>query len=156
ELPRSIDDEERLAAMRIKLLEARAERVRPGLDDKILADWNGLMIAGLANAGTLLNEPEWIELAAQSFAFIAETMTRDDRLGHAWRTGQLVYPGLASDFASMIRAALSLHEATGQPTYLAHAVNWQSALERHYADAETGRYFLTADDAEGLIVRPHS
>jgi uncharacterized protein len=156
DLPRSIDDEGRLAAMRTKLLDARAQRVRPGLDDKILADWNGLMIAGLANASTLLNEPEWVELAGQSFVFVAENMTRGDRLGHAWRAGQLVYPGLASDFASMIRAALSLHEATGQPTYLAHAVSWQSALERHYADAESGRYFLTAKDAEGLIVRPHS
>ncbi len=156
DLPRSMDDENRLAALRTKLLEARAERVRPSLDDKILADWNGLMIAGLANASTLLNEPEWIELASQAYGFIAEAMTRDDRVGHAWRGGQLVYPGLSSDFASMVRAALSLHEATGQPTYLADAIRWQSALERHYADTESGRYFLTANDAQGLIVRPHS
>ncbi len=156
DLPRSIDDEPRLAALRMKLLEARAQRVRPGLDDKILADWNGLMIAGLVNAGTLVDEPEWTELASQAYEFIAGTMTRGGRIGHAWRAGQLVYPGLASDFASMVRAALSLHEATGQPTYLTDAVSWQSALERHYADAESGRYFLTADDAQDLIVRPHS
>jgi uncharacterized protein YyaL (SSP411 family) len=56
----------------------------------------------------------------------------------------------------MVRAALALHEATGEAAYLARAVSWQSALERHYADAATGRYFLTADDAEGLVVRPHS
>ena len=155
-LPRSIGDDNRLAAMRTKLLEARAQRVRPSLDDKILADWNGLMIAGLTNASTLVDEPEWIELASQAYDFIAEAMTRGDRVGHAWRGGQLVYPGLASDFAGMIRAALSLHEATGRPAYLAHAISWQSALERHYADAESGRYFLTADDAQGLIVRPHS
>jgi uncharacterized protein YyaL (SSP411 family) len=156
DLPRNIDDEARLAALRMKLLEARAQRVRPGLDDKILADWNGLMIAGLANASTLVDEPEWIELASQAYEFIAGTMTRGDRIGHAWRGGQLVYPGLASDFASMVRAGLSLHEATGRPTYLADAVRWQSALEHHYADAESGRYFLTADDAQDLIVRPHS
>ncbi len=156
DLPRSKDDEKRLAALRTKLLDARAQRVRPSLDDKILADWNGLMIAGLANASTLLDEPEWIELASQAYGFIAKAMTRDDRVGHAWRGGQLVYPGLSSDFASMVRAALSLHEATGQPTYLADATRWQSALERHYADAESGRYFLTANDAQGLIVRPHS
>jgi hypothetical protein len=156
DLPRSIDDEARLAALRMKLLEARAQRVRPGLDDKILADWNGLMIAGLANASTLVDEPEWIELASQAYEFIAGTMTLGDRIGHAWRGGQLVYPGLASDFASMVRAGLSLHETTGRPTYLADAVRWQSALEHHYADAESGRYFLTADDAHDLIVRPHS
>jgi uncharacterized protein YyaL (SSP411 family) len=155
-LPRSIDDEERLAALRTKLLGARAQRVRPSLDDKILADWNGLMIAGLANASPLVDEPEWIEFASQAYDFIAGTMTRGDRIGHAWRGDQLVYPGLASDFASMVRAALSLHEATGRPTYLATAISWQSALERHYVDAESGRYFLTANDAQCLIVRPHS
>jgi uncharacterized protein YyaL (SSP411 family) len=142
--------------LREKLLQARGGRVRPGLDDKVLADWNGLMIAGLVNAGVLLDEPDWITLAARAFAFIATSMTRGDRLGHAWRAGRLVYPGLASDFAAMVRAALALHEATGDQTYLARAVAWQAALERHYADTATGRYFLTADDAEGLVVRPHS
>jgi uncharacterized protein YyaL (SSP411 family) len=155
-LPRSIEDHSRLAALQMKLLETRAQRVRPSLDDKVLTDWNGLMIAGLANSSLLVDEPEWIELAAQAYDFIARTMTQGDRVGHAWRTGRLVYPGLASDFASMVRAALSLHETTGHPAYLSDAMRWQSALERHYADSESGRYFLTANDASGLIVRPHS
>ncbi len=156
ELPRSIEGGRRLAALRTKLLEVRAQRVRPSLDDKVLADWNGLLIAGLANAGTLVDEPEWTRLAAQAYDFIAKTMTQGDRIGHAWRAGRLVYPGLASDFASMVRAALALHESTGHPTYLSDAIRWQSALERHYTDIGTGRYFLSADDAEGLVVRPHS
>ncbi|HSR75633.1 MAG TPA: thioredoxin domain-containing protein [Xanthobacteraceae bacterium] len=155
-LPRSMDDEARLAALRHKLFEARERRVRPGLDDKVLADWNGLMIAGLVNAGVLLGAPDWIALAAHAFSFVASSMTRQDRLGHAWRAGRLVYPGLSPDFAAMVRAALALHEATGDQAYLARAVAWQSALEHHYIDAATGRYFLTADDAEGLVVRPHS
>jgi uncharacterized protein YyaL (SSP411 family) len=155
-LPRSMDDEARLAALRHKLFEARERRVRPGLDDKVLADWNGLMIAGLVNAGVLLSAPDWIALAARAFSFVASSMTRQDRLGHAWRAGRLVYPGLSPDFAAMVRAALALHEATGDQAYLARAVAWQSALEHHYIDAATGRYFLTADDAEGLVVRPHS
>jgi uncharacterized protein YyaL (SSP411 family) len=155
-LPRSMDDEARLAALRHKLSEARERRVRPGLDDKVLADWNGLMIAGLVNAGVLLSAPDWIALAARAFSFVASSMTRQDRLGHAWRAGRLVYPGLSPDFAAMVRAALALHEATGDQAYLARAVAWQSALEHHYIDAATGRYFLTADDAEGLVVRPHS
>ncbi len=156
DLPRDIADEPRLAALRSVLRGAREKRVRPALDDKVLADWNGLMIAGLVNAGILLEEPSWIALAAGAFDFVATAMTRGDRLGHAWRAGRLVYPGLASDFAAMIRAALALHEATGEMRYLERAKSWQSALERHYADAATGRYFLTADDAEGLVVRPHS
>jgi uncharacterized protein len=134
----------------------RDTRVRPGLDDKILADWNGLMIAALANAGLMFDEREWIEIAARAFAFIARTMTRADRLGHSWRRAQLKFPGLASDFAAMIRAALALYEATGQQGYLQQALIWQQALDRDYADAETGTYYLTAADAEGLVVRPAS
>ena len=65
----------------------RSKRVRPGLDDKVLADWNGLMIAGLANAGTMLGEPAWIEMAARAFDFIVRSMTKGDRLGHSWREG---------------------------------------------------------------------
>ena len=108
--------EARLAMLRDKLFMLREKRVRPGLDDKVLADWNGLMIAALANAGSMLGEPDWIELAERAFDFIAQSMTKGDRLGHSWREGRLLYPGLASDFANMIRAALALYEATGQRT----------------------------------------
>ncbi len=155
-VPRSVEDEARLAGLRAKLLAARDSRVRPGLDDKVLADWNGLMIAALANAGLMLGEPTWLELAARAFDFVASTMTRSDRLGHSWRAGRLKFPGLASDFAAMIRAALALHEATGTRKYLDQALTWQHALDRDYADAATGTYYLTAADAEGLVVRPAS
>ncbi|MFZ3335805.1 MAG: thioredoxin domain-containing protein [Xanthobacteraceae bacterium] len=152
--PRSEADEARLAALRQKLLTARAERVRPGLDDKVLADWNGLMIAALINASLLLEQPPWIALAQRAFDFIAQAMTRGDRLGHSWREGKLKFPGLASDFAAMIRAALALYEATGQRAYLDRALEWQRALDRDYADGATGTYYLTAADAEGLVIRP--
>ena len=114
--PRSDDDEARLAALRTKLLGVRDTRIRPGLDDKVLADWNGLMIAALANASLLFAEPSWLDTAERAFAFIARAMTRGDRLGHSWREGQLKFPGLASDFAAMIRAALALYESTGRPS----------------------------------------
>ena len=154
--PRSDDDEARLAALRAKLLSVRATRVRPGLDDKVLADWNGLMIAALANASLMFAEPSWRDMAERAFAFIARAMTRGDRLGHSWREGKLKFPGLASDFAAMIRAALALYEATGRQSYLDQAVAWQRALDRDYADAEAGTYYLTAADAEGLVIRPAS
>jgi uncharacterized protein len=153
-LPRSEADEARLASLRAKLLAVRDARVRPGLDDKVLADWNGLMIAALANAGMLLSEPSWVKMAARAFDVVARTMSRGDRLGHSWRAGQLKFPGLASDFAAMIRAALALHEATGAQKYLDQALAWQRALDRDYANAETGTYYLTAADAEGLVIRP--
>ncbi len=152
--PRSEADETRLGALREKLLAARSHRVRPGLDDKVLADWNGLMIAALVNAGLLLQQPTWIEMAQRAFDFIARDMTRGDRLGHSWRDGKLKFPGLASDFAAMIRAALALYEATGQQRYLDRALEWQRALDRDYVDAAAGSYYLTAVDAEGLVIRP--
>ncbi len=147
---------EQLAAMRDVLFAARAKRIRPGLDDKILADWNGLMIAALAYAATAFDKPEWLVLARTAFDFVLRTMTRDSRLGHSWRAGKLLLPGLASDYAAMIRAALALYEATGEAPFLQQALSWQGALDAHYADKDHGGYYLTANDAEGLIIRPHS
>ena len=154
--PRSEADEARLASLRAILLEARAGRVRPGLDDKVLADWNGLMIASLVNAGVILDEPSWLEMARHAFDFIAQAMTKHDRLGHSWRAGKLLFPGLASDFAAMIRAALALYEATGEHICLERAVSWQAAFDAHYGDPDTGGYYLSADDASDLLLRPHS
>ena len=158
--PRSDADEARLKALRDILLDARAARVRPGLDDKILADWNGLMIAALVNAGIILDEPSWLAMASRAFDFIAGSMTKGDRqnnrLGHSWREGQLLFPGLASDFAAMIRAALALFEATGEMRFLDQAVRWQGAFDKHHSDPQTGGYYWSADDAGDLILRPHS
>jgi uncharacterized protein YyaL (SSP411 family) len=153
-VPRSVDDEQRLAALREKLLSLREERVRPGRDDKVLADWNGLMIAALVNAGLAFGEPLWVEMAARAFLFIDAKMSHGDRLGHSWRAGKLVVPGLASDHAAMIRAALALYEASDEHAYLERALDWQATLDRHYGNPDNGGYFLTADDAEGLVVRP--
>jgi uncharacterized protein YyaL (SSP411 family) len=155
-LPRSMEDEGRLAMLRSMLHKEREKRVRPGLDDKVLADWNGLMIAALANAGAMLGADAWIGLGEKTFDFIDKNMTRGDRLGHSWREGRLLFPGLASDFAAMIRAALALYEATGEARYLDRALTWQAAFDRHYANPTNGGYYLTADDAEGLVVRPGS
>ncbi|WP_262297297.1 hypothetical protein [Microvirga sesbaniae] len=69
--------------MRAKLLERRTGRLRPGLDDKVLADWNGLMIAALAHAAPLLDRPDWIGLAARAYLFVRHAMSRDGRLGHS-------------------------------------------------------------------------
>ena len=155
-LPRSIEDEAKLAMLRQKLFMLREGRIRPGLDDKVLADWNGLMIAALANAGAMLEQPDWIARADKAFDFIAKSMTRGDRLGHSWRQGKLLYPGLASDFACMIRAALALYEATGRRERLDQALAWQRAFDAAYANPQNGGYYLTASDAEGLVVRPAS
>ncbi len=149
-----------LSMLRGKLLKERENRIRPGLDDKVLADWNGLMISALVNAAVILDEPSWLAMARRAFDFVAQQMTRGDRhnsrLGHSWREGQLLLPGLASDYAAMIRAALALYEATGEGPFLERALAWQRQLDAHYADRDSGAYFLTADDASDLVVRPHS
>ncbi len=150
-------DEARLAQLRGLLLDIRDRRVRPGLDDKVLADWNGLMIAALTNAGVILDEPSWIAMARRAFDFINRAMTVGaSRLGHSFRAGRTLYPGLASDYAAMIRAALALYEVSGEPGLLEQALTWQAALDRHYADADSGGYYLTADDAGDLLLRPHA
>jgi uncharacterized protein len=155
-LPRSMEYEHRLAMLRPMLHKKRETRVRPGLDDKVLSDWNGLMIAALVNAGVILDRSAWLNLARRAFEFVAQQMVQNQRLGHSWRAGKLLFPGLASDFAAMIRAALALYEATGERAFLEQALAWQQAFDAHYADPDTGGYFLSADDASDLLLRPHS
>ncbi|MEJ0092353.1 MAG: thioredoxin domain-containing protein [Methylocella sp.] len=162
----SAEDEARLTTLRQMLFEAREKRVHPGLDDKIMADWNGLMIAALVNAATLLREPQWIALAARAYDFIISTMQYVDpqgnkRLGHSWRAGVLVTPGLALDHAAMMRAALALHEARNLPglaarlhrDYLADAIGWAEALETYHVDSASGLLCMAATDASDVILR---
>ena len=149
------DRELRFARDRARLLERRAGRVRPATDDKVLADWNGAMIHALVVTGRRLNRPEWIDRAVAAYRFVAAEMGYGDRLGHAWRDGRLVRPGLSSDLVHMARAALALAETLGPDPWLADALRWMTTLETHHADP-AGGWFLTADDAEALIVRPAS
>ena len=163
--PPALAEEAWLAPLRQRLFDAREKRVRPGLDDKILADWNGLMIAALVNAATLFGEPEWIGISARAYNFVAETMQFTDaegnkRLAHGWRAGVLVTPGLALDHAAMIRAALALHETrnfapavVAARDYLADAIAWAEALETYHADPESGLLNMAAKDAGDVILR---
>jgi uncharacterized protein YyaL (SSP411 family) len=138
------------------LLSCRAGRVRPGLDDKVLADWNGLAIAAIAQAATVFARPDWLDLALKVYGFVRKVMTRHGRLGHCWRDGALIFPGLSSDHAAMAKAAIALHAATGEGGYLDDTERWADMLDTHYADQDGGGYFLTADDAQALIIRPKS
>jgi uncharacterized protein YyaL (SSP411 family) len=154
---RDDDIETRLASLRVKLLAHRAKRVRPGFDDKVLADWNGLAIAALANAADAFFRPEWLEAAERAFAFVVSTrMTSDGRLLHSWRAGEAKAPATANDYANMIRAALLLANATGNPDYIERATAWLDMLDKHYWAAELGGYYFAADDTGDLIVRPFS
>jgi uncharacterized protein YyaL (SSP411 family) len=146
--------EAELSACRAILFHAREERVHPALDDKVLADWNGLMIAALANAAVVFERPDWLDLAKDAFAFVAEEMSDSEgRLFHSWRAGQKRHAAVLDDYAAMSRAALALLEATGDDAYRARAEAWVAIADAHYWDAAGGAYFFTADDTEALITR---
>ena len=146
------EDEARLAHLRARLLDVREHRVRPGRDDKVLTDWNGLMIAALVEAGLGFGEPEWIHAAAKAYAFL-RSLAKDGRVPHAYRAGRTSGRGLLDDHAQLARAGIKLFEATGGRNYLDDARDFVAALDRHFWNQERGGYFLTPDDAKDLIVR---
>ena len=149
----SIEAETHLRTLREKLLAVRAGRIRPGFDDKILADWNGLMIAALSRAAVVFDRPDWQEAAKRAFLFIEEAMTKDGRLLHSYRAGKAKAPATASDYANMIWAALRLYEAIGEARFLQAAERWASVLDKHYWSDGKGGYAMAADDTEDVIVR---
>jgi len=148
--------EARLATMRAKLLTRRTDRIRPGFDDKVLADWNGLMIAALANAAQAFDRPDWLAAAESAFHFVSTRMMKNGRLFHAYRAGAAKAPAPASDYANMIRAALALAGTTGNRDTIAQARAWTGVLDAHYWAPDLGGYHLAADDTDDLIVRPLS
>jgi uncharacterized protein len=148
--------EARLAQLRKTLWRQRETRTKPGWDDKVLADWNGLMIAALVRAALAFDKPEWLAAAARTFAFVSDRMSRDGRLLHSYRAGQLKHTGSLDDHASMIDAALMLYEASAEPGYLRSAESLVEILDRHYWDTAGGGYFFTADDVTDVILRTKS
>src|SRR6266404_2534499 len=108
------DDEKRLAQLRAKLKAVRDKRVWPGWDDKVLADWNGLMIAALANAAAVFQRDDWFAAAVTAWRFVMDRMRNDEgRLYHSHRAGKRLHRGTLDDYANMARAGLALFEATG-------------------------------------------
>ena len=150
----SDDDEERLAAMRTELLAARDRRPRPTRDDKVLADWNGLMVAALAGASVALGRLDWLTHASDAYRFLHETMVVNERLMHSAKDGSVLGVGFAGDHAAMMKAAIALHQATQVATYLEDADRYAEMLDLHFWDDEASAYRMTADDTEALIMRP--
>ncbi|WP_246731706.1 thioredoxin domain-containing protein [Methylocapsa sp. S129] len=143
-------EEAALAAARARLFALRESRPKPGRDDKVLADWNGLMIAALARAAAAFDAPEFLSAARAAYAFINRTL-RDERgrLVHAWRDGRIGAAGMLDDHASIARAALALFEATGEPTYLDDAILLTRAAQDLFGDVD-GSFFITAHDASDV------
>jgi len=145
-----------LAACRAKLLAVRADRVPPQRDDKVLADWNGMLIAALAKASAVYDQPAWLDAATNAFTFVTQNMEHNGRLRHVWCAGQARHPGVIDDYANMSRAALALYEVSADPVYLDHAKSWVDVANRHFWDDSNSGYFLSADDTTDVITRSKS
>ncbi|MFZ5493219.1 MAG: thioredoxin domain-containing protein [Pseudomonadota bacterium] len=136
-----------------KLFTARSGRVRPGLDDKILAGWNGLMIGGLAQAGRHLNEPAFIDAAATAADFARRVLWQDGRLHAAAKDGVGYLAAYLDDHAYLLDGLLELLQARWNGAHLAFAVDLAEVMLTHFEDRAHGGFFHTADDHEALIVR---
>ena len=151
-----LDDaaEAALATARQVLFAQRRGRVPPAWDDKVLADWNGLMISALAEAGMLLDRPDWIAAASSAFDSIIDMLWHDERLMHVWRAGQARNHATADAYANLIAAAIYLYEATANHDRIAQAEQLLNALNRDHWDDVKGGYFMASAKAQHLIVRP--
>ena len=151
------DDPARWADVRTRLLEARAARPRPARDDKVVAAWNGLAIAALADAGALFDEPEWVDAAADAADLLVAVhlgAADDDRLARTSRDGHVgTSDGVLADYGDVADGFQALYQATGQAEWLAFAGVVLDVAVAHFADGEGG-FFDTADDAPALIRRP--
>ena len=137
---------------RAKLLNARAKRARPGRDDKVLADWNGLAIRGLTEAFRASGNETALALAEDAFRFVEREMIVDDRLRHAARDGRTAGLALSSDYGALIAAAVTLFAATLKPAYLSRAEWLADQLDIWHGDGDGG-HFLNASDATDVPAR---
>jgi len=144
----------RLGAIRGRLFEARRNRPRPLLDDKVLTDWNGLMIAALAKAARAFSEPAYAERAARAADFFLERMrTPDGRLLHRYRNGDAGLPAHLDDYAFFAWGLFELYEATFEERFLREALALHRAMLDRFGDPEHGGLFFTDAEGEGLVVR---
>jgi len=147
--------EDKLAKARERLFAVRERRIRPHRDDKILTDWNGLMIAALAKGAAVFAEPAYFEAARRAYLFIEEHL-RDavGRLRHRWREGEASAEAFADDYAFLVWGLLECHDYSGDASFLAAARSLQEILDCHFWDERQGGYFMSADDQRDIPIRP--
>jgi uncharacterized protein len=150
----SDDDPAELPEIKRRLMAAREERVRPGLDDKRLTAWNALILRALAEAGAVLEEPRYVDAARGCADFLLrELRTEDGRLLRTWKDDRAHLAGYLEDHAFMLEALLALYEATFEPRWFAEARALADVTIARFADEERGGFFTTADDHEQLVAR---
>jgi hypothetical protein len=148
----------RIEEARARLFAAREHRVRPGLDDKVLTEWNGLMLAALAEAAAATGRRDWLDAAVGTGEFLLTSLRRDDgRWLRSWQAdggaGRRPILAYAADHAALVDAFVRLAEATGQARWLDTARSTADALLHLFWDEERGGLFTTGSDAERLVAR---
>ncbi len=152
--PLDPDEKKRLEAARETLFAIRERRVRPLRDDKVLTDWNGLMIAALARGARAFENPDYAEAAARAAALIEVRLSgTGGRLLHRYRDGQAAVEGHLDDYAFLAWGLLELYEATFEEKHLRWALELADAMRSRFEDAEKGGFFFAVKDASDLIVR---
>ncbi|MCX5844041.1 MAG: thioredoxin domain-containing protein, partial [Deltaproteobacteria bacterium] len=144
----------RLSAARLSLYAARDKRVRPYKDDKILTNWNGLMIAALAKGAQVFSDKVYLTAAQNAVKFIVKNMRElDGRLFHRHREGESAIMANLDDYAFLIWGLIECYEASFDVSFLKRALSLQEDLTKHFWDKENGGYYFTPDDGEDLIIR---
>jgi uncharacterized protein len=144
----------RLETIRRKMFDYREKRIHPHKDDKILTDWNCLMIAALAKGARAMNEPEFANAARRAASFIIDKMfASDGRLLHRYREGEAAIAAYLDDYSFLIYGLLELYETTFDVEYLKKALNINQYLLAHFRDDKNGGFYFTADDGESLPFR---
>jgi uncharacterized protein YyaL (SSP411 family) len=131
------------------LYDVRKERIPPLLDDKILTDWNGLLMAALANAGAVFNDSAFTDAALGIESFISsEMLTSDGRLLHRFRDGEAGIDAMADDYAALIWGLIELYQTTYDPSCLKKAVHLQKQFSDQFGDKANGGFYFTSSDSD--------
>ncbi|MEN6545899.1 MAG: thioredoxin domain-containing protein, partial [Armatimonadia bacterium] len=150
----SAEERGRLEEARTLLLKAREARVRPGRDDKVLTDWNGLMIAALARGAQVLGEAEYLKAAERAAEFILARMSAGEgKLLHRYREGEAAVPGYVDDCSFLAWGLIELYEASFEGRHLRRALELTDYLLRAFWDEERGGFYFSSADHEELLVR---
>ena len=136
-----------------KLMAARSRRVRPHLDDKVLAGWNGLMISAFAQAGAAFQDARYTEAAKRAAAFVTQHMLRDGALYRRFRDGETAVPGFLDDYACFVQALVDLYETTLDARHLRLAVQLARKMIELFEDADAGGFFSTSGNDSSLVMR---
>jgi uncharacterized protein YyaL (SSP411 family) len=145
----------RIESMRARLFAEREKRIHPYKDEKILCDWNGLMIAALSYAGRAMDEPEYVDAARRAAEFVlAKLRTEQGELLKSWRDGRVSGSGVLDDYAFFTWGLIELHQASGEPRWLELALELVELEHQLFWDESAGGFFLSSKDTEHLITRP--